>query len=170
MEITFDHGALFDDERLLPFDIAIRLTKAYEASCKQLCRDAGLTQTAFDVLIFLANNPSYNTACDVVAKRGFKPTQVSACIDRLVELGYVRREDIPLDRRKVKLVVTDAAREVVKNGRIIRQDLYKRLAENVSLDDAAAFERVMRQVSDNIDEIVAEGKKRGSSANAKGER
>ena len=32
---------------------------AYSAVCKPLCQKLHLPQTAFDILMFLANNPSY---------------------------------------------------------------------------------------------------------------
>ena len=34
-----------------------KLSLAYETICKPLCRKLKLTQTAFDILMFLANNP-----------------------------------------------------------------------------------------------------------------
>ena len=35
---------------------------AYSAMCRPLCRELKLTQTAFDILLFLANNPGHDTA------------------------------------------------------------------------------------------------------------
>ena len=35
---------------------------AYSAVCKPLCQKLHLPQTAFDILMFLANNPNYTTA------------------------------------------------------------------------------------------------------------
>ena len=43
-------------------EFAQKTALAYHAVCKPLCRELGLTQTAFDILLFLANNPSYRTA------------------------------------------------------------------------------------------------------------
>ena len=39
-------------------EFAQKVALAYGAVCKPLCRELGLTQTAFDILLFLANNPS----------------------------------------------------------------------------------------------------------------
>ena len=38
---------------------------AYAALCKPLCQKLHLTQTAFDILMFLANNPGYQTASEM---------------------------------------------------------------------------------------------------------
>lgn len=50
---------------------------AYDAVCKPLCRELGLPQTAFDILMFLANNSEYTTAGDIVNIRRIKPNLVS---------------------------------------------------------------------------------------------
>lgn len=39
-----------------------KLALAYSMVCKPLCRQLKLPQTAFDILMFLANNPAYQTA------------------------------------------------------------------------------------------------------------
>ena len=53
---------------------------AYDAVCKPLCRELGLPQTAFDILMFLANNSEYTTAGDIVNIRRIKPNLVSTSI------------------------------------------------------------------------------------------
>lgn len=39
-------------------EFAQKTALAYHAVCKPLCQKLGLTQTAFDILMFLANNPA----------------------------------------------------------------------------------------------------------------
>ena len=36
-----------------------KISAAYAALCKPLCQKLHLPQTAFDILMFLANNPGY---------------------------------------------------------------------------------------------------------------
>ena len=64
-----------------------KVALAYGAVCKPLCRELGLTQTAFDILLFLANNPSYRTARDIVEVRHIKANLVSVNVDKLVQEG-----------------------------------------------------------------------------------
>ena len=49
--------------------IARNLLKVYSAKCKPLCQEVGIPQTAFDILMFLADNPEFDTARDVVETR-----------------------------------------------------------------------------------------------------
>mgnify|MGYP001129024661 CR=1 FL=1 len=58
-------------------EFARKISLAYNAECKALCRELHLPQTAFDILMFLANNPEYNTARDIVNVRKIKANLVS---------------------------------------------------------------------------------------------
>ena len=69
-----------------------KTSAAYAALCKPLCQKLHLPQTAFDILMFLANNPGYQTASDVVEVRKLKANLVSVNIDRLVQEGYLVRD------------------------------------------------------------------------------
>ena len=69
-----------------------KTSAAYAALCKPLCQKLHLPQTAFDILMFLANNPGYQTASDVVEVRKLKANLVSVNVDRLVQEGYLIRD------------------------------------------------------------------------------
>ena len=47
-------------------EFAIKTAQAYNAVCKPLCQELKLPQTAFDILMFLGNNPDYKTASEIV--------------------------------------------------------------------------------------------------------
>ena len=53
-------------------EFAEKLSKAYSETCKPLCHELNIPQTAFDILLFLANNPEYKTARDIVEIRKIK--------------------------------------------------------------------------------------------------
>ena len=71
-----------------------KTSAAYAALCKPLCQKLHLPQTAFDILMFLANNPGYQTASDVVEVRKLKANLVSVNVDRLVHA--LRRKNIQI--------------------------------------------------------------------------
>ena len=43
-------------------EFANKTALAYSTVCKPLCQELGLPQTAFDILLFLANNPEIGRA------------------------------------------------------------------------------------------------------------
>lgn len=83
-------------------EFAEKLSKAYSETCKPLCHELNIPQTAFDILLFLANNPEYKTARDIVEIRKIKANLVSVNVDKLVNEGYLERKSVEGDRRKVK--------------------------------------------------------------------
>ena len=76
-------------------EFSIKTAQAYNAVCKPLCQELGLSQTALDILLFLANNPDYKTARDIVEVRHIKANLVSMNVDKLVQEGYLERFSAP---------------------------------------------------------------------------
>ena len=66
------------------------LAEAYEAACRPICHKMKLSQTAFDILMFLAAHPDCSTAKDICRARGIRPNMVSFNVERLVEEGYLQ--------------------------------------------------------------------------------
>ena len=62
-------------------EFTMKLSAAYSAVCRPLCHELNLPQTAFDILMFLANNPEYTTARDIVEVRKIKANLVSINVD-----------------------------------------------------------------------------------------
>ena len=98
-------------------EFSIKTAQAYNAVCKPLCQELGLSQTALDILLFLANNPDYKTARDIVEVRHIKANLVSMNVDKLVQEGYLARQPVAGDRRKTALACTPRAQEVIRRGR-----------------------------------------------------
>ena len=71
--------------------MARRLEDAYAAQMRSLCKETGVAQTAMDILLFLHNNPGYDTARDICTYRQLKPALVSLYIENLVQLGFLAR-------------------------------------------------------------------------------
>ena len=76
-----------------------KISLAYSKVCKPLCKELGLSQTAFDILMFLGNNPKYKNARDIVEIRHIKANLVSVNVERLVQEGYLTRQAVEGDRR-----------------------------------------------------------------------
>ena len=76
-------------------EFANKTALAYSTVCKPLCQELGLPQTAFDILLFLANNPAYKTASDIVDVRRIKANLVSVNVDKLVQEGLLERRPVP---------------------------------------------------------------------------
>ena len=130
---------------------------AYNAMCKPLCQQLKLPQTAFDILMFLGNNPQYQTARDIVKIRNIKANLISINVEKLVKEGYLRREEIKGDRRKTKLIITEKAHPVIKEGQQLQQGFVDQLFDNTTQEDKKIFIHVMKNMDKNLDDILKGG-------------
>ena len=96
-------------------EFARKTSLAYNRTCKSLCQELKLPQTAFDILMFLANNPEFCTARDIVEVRKLKANLVSVNVDKLVCDGYLERHAVKSDRRKTELLCTEKAQPIIAN-------------------------------------------------------
>lgn len=125
------------------FSIAIsrKIALAYSAVCKPLCRQLELPQTAFDILMFLGNNPDYKTASEIVEIRHIKANLVSVNVDRLVREGYLTRRGVEGDRRKTELLCTEKAQPIIARGRQLQNAFSERLFAGMDEERATLFRR-----------------------------
>lgn len=113
----------------------------YSAVCKPLCQKLHLPQTAFDILMFLANNPSYTTARDIVEVRHIKANLVSVNVDKLVQEGFLERRPVLGDRRKTELACTEKAQSIIEQGRRMQDDFIRRLMAGLEEEKLEIFLR-----------------------------
>ena len=131
-----------------------KLALAYTAVCKPLCQTLKLPQTAFDILLFLANNPAYQTAADIVEVRKIKANLVSVNVDKLVRDGYLTREPMPGDRRKTRLLCTEKAQPVIMQGRQLQSAFLQRLFAHTDQQMQDAFLKTISIMDKNLNELL----------------
>ena len=126
----------------------------YSAVCKPLCQKLHLPQTAFDILMFLANNPNYTTARDIVEVRHIKANLVSVNVDKLVQEGFLERRAVPGDRRKTELLCTEKAQPIIQRGRALQEAFFDRLLNGIDEARLNVFYGTLEQMGRNLDEIL----------------
>ena len=138
------------------FSIAIsrKIALAYSAVCKPLCRQLELPQTAFDILMFLGNNPDYKTASEIVEIRHIKANLVSVNVDRLVREGYLTRRGVEGDRRKTELLCTEKAQPIIARGRQLQNAFSERLFASMDEEARRAFSEAMHLIEHNLNELL----------------
>ena len=126
-------------------EFAHKFARAYAAACKPLCRELKLPQTAFDILMFLANNPGYRTAGDIVEVRRIKANLVSVNVDKLVREGYLRRETV---------VCTERAQPVIERGRAVQSAFFEQLFAHTDEEMRASFFRTLAVMDADLDAML----------------
>ena len=137
--------------------MARRLQDAYATQMRPLCEETGMAQTAIDSLLFLHNNPGCDTARDICTYRQLKPALVSLYVENLVQSGHIRRESVPGDRRKCRLVPTEKAAQTVEKGLALQTAFTARMLAGLSPEELAAGQRCLAVITENIRSINEKG-------------
>ncbi|HCS68127.1 MAG TPA: MarR family transcriptional regulator [Oribacterium sp.] len=140
---------------MLDISFADKVMRAYARSCKTLCHTLDIPQTAFDILMFLANNPEYKSARDIVEIRHIKANLVSINVERLVQEGLVERREVAGDRRRVELLLTPKAEPLVAQGRIVQKEFLEKLLQGLDAKTLEVCNAAMQQIEANIAEMDA---------------
>lgn len=127
--------------------------EAYEHYCKPLCSELGMPQMAFDILLFLANNPEFCTAKDISRLRGFKENILSVNINKLVNEGFLERLSVEGDRRKVRLICTKKAQPIIERGRKAHESFHMLIREGLTEEEIEACEHCLEVVGKNAERI-----------------
>lgn len=127
--------------------------EAYENYCKPICKELQIPQMAFDILMFFANNTEYHTAKDLCRMRGLKENIVSVNVNKLVGKGYLMREEIKGDRRKIKLSCTEKAQPIIEKGRKIQDEFQIAIRKNISPEEMIVFQKCLNNLIENAFEL-----------------
>ena len=136
------------------YTYAKRFEEAYTTVMRPLTVELKMAQPAVDILLFLANNPSMDTARDICTYRHLKPAIVSFHVDNLVRQGYLERQDIPGDRRKCRLVCTDKAAPVIQRGRAVQEAFSRQLTEGLTPEELEICFRCFTVFGENMTRLT----------------
>lgn len=137
-------------------DFLKKLGNTYDEACKPICSKYGLTKTGFDILMFLANNPEYRTASEIVDIRMIKANLVSVNVDKLVKEGYLERMPVMGDRRKTELLITNKASFLVEEGREFQKNMLNKLMKNTTEEQRKVFAQVLEIMNENLNVMEEE--------------
>lgn len=130
-----------------------KLIHSYETVCNPFIKKYRLNQSDFDVIMFLANNPEYNTAKDICQIRDIKSGIVSVTVERLCQTGLLIRQADSSDRRIQRLILTPKSDDIVDNGRHIQKQFMDALIEGITPDEFRIYDEVTRKLTDNAAKI-----------------
>lgn len=115
----------------------------YNRQFLSILEQSHLTMREIHVLLFLANNPSYDTARDITALRGLSKSQVSQAVDLLSAEGLLLRSPDPQDRRIVHLSLTPAAAPLVQTCQAVQDACSQQLLARLSAEEQAQFRTLL---------------------------
>ncbi|WP_412185828.1 MarR family winged helix-turn-helix transcriptional regulator [[Ruminococcus] lactaris] len=136
------------------FAHCVDVEELYENMVSPVCEKYELTYMEFTVLMFLTNNPQYDTATQIVKYHHLAKSHVSISIRSLQERGLILGEHKGGNHRTIHLSVADKARDIIADGRVVQGKFCEIVFAGFSKEEIEALHRFTEQVNRNIKEYL----------------
>lgn len=140
-----------------PWEHQNAIKTAYAKCVEKTCETHGVTRMELDILLFLANNPCFDTATDIVEKRYLTKSHVSSSVKLLEARGYLRREYAQGNRKTAHLKICDAAAATVRDGQAAQQHFFSIVMNGLSYEEIHTLKSCYDRMFDNINIFLKEG-------------
>ena len=127
------------------------LRKLYCGLFTPMLERRALTQLEADILLFLANNPEYDTARDIVEKRHLSKSHVSVGVEALAGRGLLERRMHADNRKTIHLRLTEAAGPIVEEGRAVQRQYGELLLAGFTGEERAELARMLEKIGENVE-------------------
>lgn len=134
-------------------DLMVLAQKHYNRHLEPISKRWSLTQNELDILLFLLNNPRFDRAADIVAKRGISKSHVSLAVNALGERQLLTRCSSPEDRRTVHLSLTPQGKIIAEEGKAAQQRYFTKLYQGITPEEFEHWNEIKGKMCRNIEEL-----------------
>lgn len=110
----------------------------------------GLTFMEFTVLMFLHNNPQYNTASEIVKYRHLTKSHVSLAVQTLKQKNLIDCQYQGKNRRSIHLYVQDNALEIIQDGALAQKEFRAVLHDGLNEEEIERINQYTEHINQNI--------------------
>lgn len=129
----------------------------YAQHIEPVCRKHHLTRMELDILLFLANNPGFDTASDIVEIRRLTKSHVSTSVKSLENRGFLTKSYTPSNRKTAHLSLCDPAMPAVTDGQTAQKKFFDAVFRGFLPEDFKTMERLLNLISSNIQSASSPG-------------
>lgn len=131
--------------------------KVLYAKCVEgVCEKYHITRMELDILLFLANNPIFDTASDIVDIRYLSKSQVSAAIKLLEKNGYLEKKYIKGNRKTAHLAIRESASDIIADGKAAQEKFLAIMFDGISEEEITIMRRCNTHILENINRHLKE--------------
>lgn len=98
--------------------------RLYDRTLEPVCMQYGITRMELDILLFLANNPQFDTAADIISRRRLTKSHVSSSLKLLEEKHFLEKVCYEGNRKTLHLCLLPSSSEIIAQG----QEAQKKVA------------------------------------------
>ena len=136
---------------LNPWEHQNAIKTLYSKCVGEICDKHKITRIELDILLFLANNPCFDTATDIIEIRYLAKSQVSASIKLLEDRGFIKKTYADNNRKTAHLVVCDAASALIADGRAAQERFLAIMLKGFTQEEIDSMKQYNERMWKNID-------------------
>ena len=122
----------------------------YESYVMPVCKTYGLTYMEFTVLMFLQNNPKYDTAAQLVKIRRLSKSHVSISVRGLIEKDLLAGIYYPGNQKTLHLHLTEKANSIIEAGIKAQRAFGAMLVRGFSQEEVEQLQYLTDKLHDNM--------------------
>ena len=134
------------------------ITRYYEMKVSGVCEKYQLRQLEYDILMFIYNNPAYNTAADIVRIRKSTKSHVSISLKVLEDRGFIERRVDKDNKKHVTIHLLQLANKVIEDGKWAQKEFAQDMFEGLSEEEIKVFMNVFQKVYENAERMISNEK------------
>lgn len=130
--------------------------KIYDQSLEPVCKKYQLTRMELDILLFLANNPGYDTAKDIIERRRLTKSHVSMSLKDLERRDLVQKEYYPGNQKTAHLKLSSASVQMVAEGQQAQKKFFQTVFRDFNPEDVSRMEDYFDRMRKNMQNALKE--------------
>lgn len=130
------------------------ITCYYGMLTKSVCDKFNLTQMEYAILMFLNNNPQYNTAADIVRERKATKSHVSAALKLLEDNGLVMKKQSADNKKRIEIVLLESAQEIVQEGLSVQKEFIENMFQGLTEEEMAIWKNIFVKMCNNAEKCL----------------
>lgn len=119
-----------------------------------VCEKYQISRMELDILLFLANNPRYDTATDIVEIRYLSKSQVSGAIKLLEEREWIDKVYTSDNRKTAHLRICKGAAAVIADGREAQKKFFDVVMRGFTQEEIGRMRGYTGRIWENIDSYL----------------
>lgn len=130
------------------------IANSYSEAEKAVMEQYGMTAIEVDVMLFLANNPQFDTAAEIVSVRRIAKSHVSMAVSKLTARGFLKKLRDEKDRKKIHLRITENASPMVRDAQQFQKDFRTSILKGFSEEEKHQMEMFVDRIVRNIRDFI----------------
>ena len=144
-----DRAVSLEGIEQVTFNLLVRAASKLDAELNRVLRPLDLTSATYNILKVLRSAGGAGRSCgDISEQLTAQVPDMTRLLDRLERLGYVSRERSSIDRRMVKVLITDRGIEILDSLKGAVGDCHIRQLGHLGAEKLGVLSELLRVVVD----------------------